>query len=163
VKPRNCGFHEVPPKNTELLQKFALIDKKGFELTEMRKRRQKKKKKKKSCPLVNPPLEADTMSMVWNIPISQLGCLPGCAPSQLLHTGSSAEHQKPKKVLDFLATTKNISYQHSCQPKSKAQQLLGGKLIVSQLKPGKLCLILMLLSLCTQKQAYSYTEVRTVQ
>jgi len=32
------------------------------------------------------------MSVVWNISIAQL--LPGCAPSQLLHTCSSAKHGK---------------------------------------------------------------------
>jgi len=47
--------------------------------------------------------------MVWNISLGQLGYLPGCAPSQLLHTCSSAEHGKLKKVLDGIAITKNIS------------------------------------------------------
>jgi len=47
--------------------------------------------------------------MVQNISTGQLGELPGCAPSQLLHTCSLAEHRKLKKVLDFLATTENIS------------------------------------------------------
>jgi len=45
--------------------------------------------------------------MAWNISV---GCLPGRAPSQLLHTRSPAEQGRLKKeVLDFLATTKNIS------------------------------------------------------
>jgi len=33
----------------------------------------------------------------------------GCAPSQLLYTCSLAKHGKLKKVLGFLATTKNIN------------------------------------------------------
>jgi len=38
-----------------------------------------------------------------------LGSLPGCAPSQLLHTCPLAKHGKLEKVLDFLATTENIN------------------------------------------------------
>jgi len=41
--------------------------------------------------------------------LGSLGWLPGCAPSQLLHACSLAEHRKLDKVLDFLATTENIS------------------------------------------------------
>jgi len=37
-----------------------------------------------------------------------LGWLPGCAPSQLPHTSSSAEHGRLEKVLDFLATAESI-------------------------------------------------------
>jgi len=48
-------------------------------------------------------------SMIWNISIDQLGYLSGCAPSQLLHACSLAEHEKLQKVLDFIATTENIS------------------------------------------------------
>jgi len=47
--------------------------------------------------------------MVWNIFIDQLGWLSGCAPSQLLHTCSSAEYEKLEKVLDFIATAENTS------------------------------------------------------
>jgi len=47
--------------------------------------------------------------MVWNISTVQLGYLPGYAPFQLLHTSSLAEHRRLEKVLDFLATTENIS------------------------------------------------------
>jgi len=53
-----------------------------------------------------------------------LGWLPGCAPSQLLHTCLLPEHEKLKKLHDFLATTKNISFQHSSGTKSKTQRLL---------------------------------------
>jgi len=38
-----------------------------------------------------------------------LAWLSVCAPSQLLHTCSLAEYEKLEKVLDFIATTKNIS------------------------------------------------------
>jgi len=37
-----------------------------------------------------------------------LGSLPGCAPSQLLHTCLLAEYGRLEKVLDFIGTTKNI-------------------------------------------------------
>jgi len=49
------------------------------------------------------------MSMAWTISTSQVGYLFGHALSQLLHTCSLAEYEKPEKVLDFTATTKNIS------------------------------------------------------
>jgi len=39
----------------------------------------------------------------------QLGWLPGCALSQPLHTCSLAEREKLEVVLDFIATTENIS------------------------------------------------------
>jgi len=38
-----------------------------------------------------------------------LGWLLGCAPSQLLHTCSLAEHGRLERVLDFTATIENIS------------------------------------------------------
>jgi len=44
--------------------------------------------------------------MVWNISIGQTGYLSGSAPSQLLHICCLAEYEK---VLDFIATTENIS------------------------------------------------------
>jgi len=50
-----------------------------------------------------------TMSLVRNISTGQLGYQSGCVPSQLLHTCSLAEHGELKEVLDFLATTKNIT------------------------------------------------------
>jgi len=66
----------------------------------------------------------------------QLG-LAVYAPSQLLHICSFAEYGTREKVLDFLATTKNLQYyQHSSCSKAKPQQLLGWKLTLSQLKPG---------------------------
>jgi len=47
--------------------------------------------------------------IVLNISMSQFDSLPDCAPSQLLHPCSLAEHGRLEKVLDFLATTKSIS------------------------------------------------------
>jgi len=44
-----------------------------------------------------------------NISTGQLGWLPDCAPSQLLHTCSLAEYRRLEKVLGFIATTENIS------------------------------------------------------
>jgi len=71
--------------------------------------------------------------------VASLGYLSGCAPSQLLHTCSLGEYEKVKKVLDFIAATqKHQCYQHSFRTKSKSLQLLRGKLILSQPKPGQL-------------------------
>jgi len=47
--------------------------------------------------------------MVWIISVSQLGDLSGYAPSQHLHTCSLAEYEKLEEVLDFTATTENVS------------------------------------------------------
>jgi len=48
-------------------------------------------------------------SVVGNASIGQLGCLSGCAPSLLLHTCSLApEYKKLEKVVDIIATTKNL-------------------------------------------------------
>jgi len=44
-------------------------------------------------PLLTPLYTLSMRSMVWNISISQLGDLPGYAPSQLLHTCSLAEYE----------------------------------------------------------------------
>ena len=61
---------------------------------------------------------------LWDgiFPLASLGSLPGDDPSQLLHTCSLPEYGKPLKVLDFLATTKNISVLStfiSCQIQNK--------------------------------------------
>jgi len=47
--------------------------------------------------------------MLGSISIGQLGYLSGYAPSQLLHACSLAEPWETGKVLDFSATTENIS------------------------------------------------------
>ena len=67
------------------------------------------KEQRAPCPSARPTPKLSTVFMVWSISNGQLGCLPGCAPSQLLHTCSLAEHEKLEEALDFLATTKNHS------------------------------------------------------
>jgi len=47
--------------------------------------------------------------MLWNISIGQLGLADGDASPQLLHTCSFAEYGRLEKVLDFIATTGNIT------------------------------------------------------
>jgi len=87
-------------KKIKLSEKFELPDKRGFELTETRE-------KDSFLPPGQPPFLNCLRYGIF--PLASLGCLPGCAPSQLLHPCSSAEYEKLEKVLDFLATTKNIS------------------------------------------------------
>jgi len=41
--------------------------------------------------------------------LAGLGWLPGCGPSQLLHTCPLAECGRLEKVLHFIATTENVS------------------------------------------------------
>jgi len=97
------------PKKTKLLGKFEVLDKRGFNLME------KRKKKTTFLPPRPTPIHKLSMtSMVWNIStaagnIIPLGELPGYAPSQLLHTCSVAEYGQLEEVLDFLAATENIS------------------------------------------------------
>jgi len=62
-----------------------------------------------SAPRLTPIHKPSMTSMVWNISVGRLGPAACCAPSQLLHTCSLAGHGKLEKVLDFLATAKNIS------------------------------------------------------
>jgi len=69
----------------------------------------KTEEQRASYPPANPIHKLSMMFMVWNISLGQLGYLSGCAPSQLLHTCSSAEYEKLGKVLDFLAITENFS------------------------------------------------------
>jgi len=64
-------------KKTKLSEKFKLLDKRGFKLTE--------KRRADSCPPANP--HSETEHEVY----------------------SMAEYEKLEKVLDFIATTKNIS------------------------------------------------------
>jgi len=63
------------PKKTKLPEKFRLLEKRGFEPTEMRKI---------PASRTNPFHKMSMMPIVWNISIGQLGYLSGCAPSQLL-------------------------------------------------------------------------------
>jgi len=64
------------------MEKFELLEKREF------------------LPLANPMYKLSMTSMVWNISIGQLAFAWLC---------SLAKHGKVKKVLDFLATAKNIS------------------------------------------------------
>jgi len=54
------------PKKDQIPEKFKLQYKRGFKLTEMRK-------KEIPAPLSTPIHKLSTTSMVWNIPIGQLG------------------------------------------------------------------------------------------
>jgi len=86
-------------EKTELPDKFKLPAKRGFQLTE-------KRIKKKFLPPPPPARpHSETEHAVYD---TELG-LPGCAPSQLLHTCLLAEYGRLEKVLDFVATTKIIS------------------------------------------------------
>jgi len=63
------------PQKTKLAEKFKLLERKGF-----------------LPPWPTPIHKLSMTSMVWNISPGQLGCLPGCASSQLLHACSLAGH-----------------------------------------------------------------------
>jgi len=90
-------------KITNFEKKFKLLDKRGFEPTE------KQQSTELPAPRSTPTPKLSVASMVWNISIHQLDYLYGYVPSQLLHSCSSAEHEKLEEVLDFIATTENIS------------------------------------------------------
>jgi len=123
-------FHDIHKKKDKLLEKSELLDKRGFELTE----------KRKDYSLLQPTrtYNLSMPSMVWNISIGQFGCLSGCAPSQLLHSCSLAEYEKPEKSPCFLSNNcKHQCYRRSSRTKSKTQRLLGRKLTLSQPKPGQ--------------------------
>ena len=108
-----------------------------------------RQEKADSCPQSTPIHKLSMMFMVWNISIGQPGSLPGCAPSQLLHTHSWAEYEKLEKSLWFHRNNwKHQCYLHSSHTKSKIQQLLGGKLTLTQPKPGQVLSDVMGFSLC---------------
>jgi len=93
------------PPNDQLTapqKRFKLPVKTGFNS-------QKREEPIAFCSPANSLHKWSMMPTVWNISTAQLGCLPGCAPSQLLHPCSSAECEKLEKVLDFIATTENIT------------------------------------------------------
>ena len=103
AKPRTQGFLWIFAKllkKAKLPENFELPDKRGFKLTD--------KSRMFPAPCPTPIHKLSITSMVWNISIDQLGYLPVCAPSQLLHTCSLAEYEKLEKVLDFISTTENI-------------------------------------------------------
>jgi len=73
--------------------------------------------------------------MIWNISNDQLGLATWLRTSQVPHTCLLAENGKLQKDL-FSNNYKCQHYQHYSHTKSKRQQLLGGELTLSQLKPG---------------------------
>jgi len=64
---------------------------------------------KDSCPWPAPVPKPSATPMVWNISTGQHGSLPGCAPSQLPPSCSSAGHGRLGNILDFTATAENFS------------------------------------------------------
>ena len=122
-------------RNLELLEKFKLPIKRGFKLTE------KWKNKKDSCPPANTPLwtQHDVYGMEYfHISTGQLGLaawlyytLP--APAHLLISWTL---ESGKSCWFHSNNWKYQCYQHSFCTKSKTQQLLGGKFMLSQLKSG---------------------------
>ena len=101
-------------------------------------RKKEKKRRRISAPWQTPVYKLGLTSMVWNISVGQLGLaarlcsLP--APAHLLVSWTWETRKSPW----FLSNNwKQQCYQHSSHTKSKTQQLLGGKLTPSQLKPGQ--------------------------
>ena len=64
--------------------------------------------------------------------MGQLGCLPGYAPYQLLHTCSIDEYGTGESPWFLSNNWKHQCHQHSSCTKPKTQQLLKGKLTLSQ-------------------------------
>ena len=98
---RYCGFRKTPqrdrtPRKVQTSRQESI-------------KPQGNEKEKIPAPQPTSTHKLSVMFMVWNISIGQPGSLPGCAPSQLLHSRSWAEYEKLQKVLDFLAITENIS------------------------------------------------------
>jgi len=125
MEPQTCRFLKISQsywKKHELPGKFKVLDKKGFKPMETRK--------KKKVPATQPaPFhKLSRTSMVWSVSLGQLGSVPGCAPSQFLHTWSLAEYGRLEKSPWFHSNDwKHQCYQRSSCTKSKTQQLLGGK------------------------------------
>jgi len=79
------------------------------------------------------------MSMVWSISISQLGLAAWlCSLPAPAHLPVSWIRETAKSPWFHSSNWKHQCYQHSSCPKSKTQQLLRGKLTLSQPKPGQM-------------------------
>jgi len=111
-------------------EKFETPDKRGSNSQE-----RAEPSRQLPAPQPTPTHKLSMTFTVQNISISQ----PVCAPSQLLHTCSLAEHEKLEKSPWLHSNNwKHQCYQHSSCTKSKPQQLLGGNLTLPQPKPGQL-------------------------
>jgi len=91
-----------------------------------------------SCLLANPMCKLSMTSMVRNICIGRLGLAVWLcsfpSPAHLLISWISDTGKSPW----FHSNNwKHQYYPHSSPTKSKTQQILGGKFILSQLKPGQ--------------------------
>ena len=128
MEPGTHGFH-----------KFHKIPKKDQTL---RKVWTQRKEKELPAPPGQPPFVYWAWCLWYGIfPLAILGWLPGCAPSQLLHRYSliSWVWETGRSPWFLRNNWKHQCYWHSSGSKPKTQQLLGGKLTLSQPKPGQCC------------------------
>jgi len=116
---------------TELLKKTELPEKFKREVSNSQKREDP----------ISTPGQPPLINWAWRpwcgiFHLTSLGWLPGCAPSQVLHICSLAEPEKLEKSPWFYSNSrKHPCYQQPSHTKSKTQQLLRGKLTLSQGKP----------------------------
>ena len=114
-----------------IILKFKPPDKKGLNPW--------KWERKDSCPQPTPIHKLSMMSMLWNISTGQLGLAawlcsrPAAAPLLV-----SWVRETRKSPWFHSNNWKHQCYQHSSLTKSKTLQLLGGKLTLSQPKPGQI-------------------------
>ena len=142
-----CRFHkflrtpEKGPKSWKSANFPKKEEKKKKRFSWKSQKRQGKKKiylkfPERRVPAHQPIYKLSITSMIWNISIDQLGLsawlcsLPAPAHiSWIWETGKSPWFHSNN--------WKHQCYQHSSGTKSKTLQLLGGKLALSQLKPGQ--------------------------
>ena len=117
-------------KKTKLLKKFDLPDKRGLELMEMRE-------EQIPVPQPTPNHTLSVPPMVQNISTGYLG-LPAwpCSLPSPAHLLTGWIQETGKSPWFHSNDWKHPCYQRSSCPKSKTQQLLRGKLTLSQAKPG---------------------------
>jgi len=111
------------------------------------------------------------MSMVWNISIGQLGLAAWlCSLPAPAHLLSSWIWGTGKSPWFHSSNWKHQCYQHSSSTKSKTQQLLRGKLTLSQPKPEDSCKAIrsfaqqeIVMSTSWLSSKWSWQEKRTAQ
>ena len=104
AEPGTLGFHEfheTPPKKQTP----------GKVWTPRQERIQTHGSERERFLPLGQPLLINWAWRPWygTFPLASWGSLPGWAPAQLLHTFSWAEQGRLEKVLNFIATTENLS------------------------------------------------------
>ena len=122
--PEIMNFRKFP-------KKFILLDKREFKLPETRR-----------AESLLPPSQPPFINRAWHLwygifPLASLSVCVAALPPSSCTPAHQLKIRNWKKSLIYSNNWKHQCCQHSSDTKSKTQQLLGGKLTLSQPKPGQ--------------------------